>query len=255
VATTKAPAGELTTRVRAEIASMIERGVLGPGSQLPTERELSHAFAVSRVTIRRALASLADDGLVHAIQGRGTFVASGLLAEPPNALLSFHDMVANENVVVGARALRTEVRPATLNEAEDFAIAPGAALFVLERLLTLDEMPVAIDLNVLPLALDPALPDVDWSRESLYSRLESAGRSPASADYAVEARPADERSAELLATAVGAPLLVAESRTKDDADRLIIWGVISYRGDRYRFRSTLVAQSPSRRLTSALRRG
>jgi GntR family transcriptional regulator len=236
------PAGQLTNQVRDELAARIARGELPAGSQLPTERELSSTFGVSRVTVRRAIASLAEDGRVYAIQGRGTFVASDRLAEPPNALLSFHDMVSRENVVVGAKPLHSEVRPATLSESELFGIAPGAPLFVLERLRTLDDLPVAIDSNVLPLGLAPDLPEADWAQESLYSRLEDAGHAPVTADYAVEARPADEGQAELLATSPGAPLLVAESRAFDDRRRLIVLGVISYRGDRYRFRSTLVAR-------------
>lgn len=249
--TPKAPTGQLTNWVREELAARITRGELADGSQLPTERELSDTFGVSRVTIRRALASLAEDGFVYAIQGRGTFVAAGRLAEPPNTLLSFHDMVAGESVVVGAQVLGASVRPATLTEAELFGIAPGASLFELERLRTLDDLPVAIDSNLLPLALEPDLPTIDWSQESLYSRLEAAGHAPVTADYSVEARSADEREAELLATSVGSPLLVAESRAFAERDRLIVLGLISYRGDRYRFRSTLVAQpSPRLRLDS-----
>jgi GntR family transcriptional regulator len=234
--------GHLTSRIRDDIGSRIARGELHAGQQLPTERELSKSFAVSRVTVRRALGILADDGLVYAVQGKGTYVASQRLAEPPNALLSFHDMVANDNVVVGAEPLRMQVRAASLSEAELFGIAPGAELFELERLRTLDGLPVAIDSNVLPLALDPALPDLDWAYESLYTRLAAAGHGPVSADYAVEARPADGGTARLLATDIGSPLLVAESRAFDSAGRLVVSGLISYRGDRYRFRSTLTAQ-------------
>ena len=121
--------------------------------------------------MRRALASLTDDGLVYAIQGRGTFVASGRLAEPPNTLLSFHEMVANEHVAVGAQPLgSTPARP-RIDEAEVFGIAPGAPLFELVRLRTLDELPVAIDSTTLPLSIDPGLPGLDWSQESLYARL------------------------------------------------------------------------------------
>ncbi|MGH3317889.1 MAG: GntR family transcriptional regulator [Nocardioidaceae bacterium] len=245
--------GHLTTRVRNELAARISSGDLAPGEQLPTERELSATFGVSRVTVRRALASLADEGLVHAIQGRGTFVPSDTLTEPPNALLSFHDMVGNTSVKVGAEPLRVEVRPATIAEAELFGIAPGASMFELERLRTLDDLPVALDTNILPLALDPALPEADWSSESLYSRLAAAGRTPMTADYAVEARPADEVEAKLLSAEVGSPLLVAESHTLDADGRLVVSGVISYRGDRYRFRSTLSAHPHAVRHNGARR--
>jgi GntR family transcriptional regulator len=243
VTTTQRGLGQLTARVRDELEGRIARGELAPGEQLPTERELRDEFGVSRVTVRRALASLTEDGLVYAIQGRGTFVASGLLAEPPNTLQSFHELVANEHVTVGAEPLKVEVRPATIDEADTFGIAPGAPLFELVRLRTLDELPVAIDSTTLPLSLDPELPSLDWSEESLYARLVAAGHAPVSADYTVEARAADARVAGLLAASTGSPVLVAESEVSDASGRLIVVGVITYRGDRYRFRSRLTAGS------------
>ena len=229
--------------MRAEIEDRIGRGELAAGEQLPTERELGDLYAVSRVTVRRAIASLAADGLVYAIQGRGTFVASGRLAEPPNTLQSFHELVANEHVVVGAEPLTVATRAATLDEAEKFGIAPGAPLFELVRLRTLDELPVAIDSTILPLAVDPDLPALDWSEESLYARLVAVGHTPVTADYSVEAQAADGRVARLLATTPGSPVLVAESEVSDQSGRLVVVGVITYRGDRYRFRSRLTAGS------------
>ena len=163
------------------------------------------------------------------------------LAEPPNALLSFHEMVRRERRV-SAQVIEATVRPATISEAEDFEIAPGAELFALERLRTLDDLPVALDFTLVPVALEPALPGLDWEVASLYSALGAAGHRPVAADYSVEAQPADDRSARLLGTAVGAPLLVADSRTYDPDGRLIVSGRISYRGDRYRFRSRLTAE-------------
>jgi GntR family transcriptional regulator len=238
--------------VRDQLAARIASGELAPGQQLPTERELSESFGVSRVTVRRALGALSTAGMVYAIQGRGTFVASEPLAEPPNVLLSFHDLAASDKVVVGAEVIETNLRAATITEAEDFGIAPGATLMTLERLRTLDALPVAIDVNVIPVALEPTLPELDWADVSLYATLSAAGHTLVAADYSVEARPADERSASLLATNVGAPLLVAESRAYDAEGRLIVSGCISYRGDRYRFRSRLTADQ--QRPTSHARR-
>ena len=231
-------AGRLTAQVREEIARRIARRDLAPGAQLPTERDLSVEFGVSRVTVRRALAELTADGTVFAVQGRGTFVAGERVSEPANALLSFRDMVANAGVSAGSQPLRAETRAATVREAETFGIAPGAALFELERLRTLDGLPVAVDHNLLPLALDPDLAGLDWASASLYERLTAAGHPPADADYALEAQPASTRFAGLLDTLPGAPLLVAESRAHDPSGRLVVVGVISYRGDRYRFHGT-----------------
>ena len=74
MSTPQASQGRLTERVRDDLAQRISRQDLGPGAQLPTERDLSVEYGVSRVTVRRALALLTEEGLVYAIQGRGTFV-------------------------------------------------------------------------------------------------------------------------------------------------------------------------------------
>jgi len=140
--------------------------------------------------------------------------------------------------VVSAEPLRVEVRPATLREGETFGIAPGARLFELVRLRSLDGLPVAVDSNLLPLSFDEGLPELDWSIESLYARLAAAGHAPVRADYAIEAQAADARNAELLGAERGSPLLVAESQAFDPQGRLVVVGAIAYRGDRYRFRST-----------------
>ena len=61
-----------------EIANTLRERVLreGPGHVLPSESELSAEFAVSRVTVRRALETLRDDGVLDSRQGFGWFVAT-----------------------------------------------------------------------------------------------------------------------------------------------------------------------------------
>ncbi|MBT2380602.1 GntR family transcriptional regulator [Streptomyces sp. ISL-111] len=54
----------------------IERGVLRPGQQLPSHRELQERFEVANMTARSALRVLRDEGLIHTVQGRGSFVLS-----------------------------------------------------------------------------------------------------------------------------------------------------------------------------------
>src|SRR5262249_34833525 len=74
------------------IADEIAGGTLARGDRRPSEGELPGRLGVSRATVRRALGELATDGLVTASASRGSFVASGPLVEPPNALLSFTEL-------------------------------------------------------------------------------------------------------------------------------------------------------------------
>jgi len=226
--------------VREQLADEIERGGRSAGSRLPPERALAEHFRVSRVTLRRALDELARAGLV-ARSGAGWVVASPAIGEPPNALMSFSEMAASRGLTAGGRVLERDQRPATIDEAEALGLAPGASLFELERLRSMDGVPILIDRTRIPLSLAPGLDDVDLEETSLYEVLERRyGMRPTRARFAVEAIAADERRAELLGLEPGQPLLRCQQQTEDGSGRMIELCEMVYRGDRYRFRATLV---------------
>jgi DNA-binding GntR family transcriptional regulator len=230
----------LHRRVFRAIADEIAAGTLAPGERLPSERELCTLLSVSRATVRRALAELAEEGLVEAHAGRGTFVATaGPIGEAPNALQSFSELGAARGLVASAVVLLARVRPADLDEAEQFGIAPGSELFELERLRLLDGLPVSIDRSRVPLRRAPELPALDFREASLYEALDAAGAGPVRADYVVHAIAADPERAEHLAVDPGSPLLQTATTSYDESGRVVELGEMTYRGDRYRFRATL----------------
>jgi len=221
------------------IAEESSGGRLARGARLPSERELCAHFKVSRVTVRRALAELVEEGVLEPAHGRGWFMTTGVLGEPPNTLRSFAETAQIRGLIATARVLQAESEPATLDEAESFGIAPGAPVFHLRRVRLLDGVPVAFDISRVPLALAPLLTAVDFSRASLYAQLDD-GVVPTRADLTVEATAADAMAAKLLEVAEGAPLLVTSQITYDGEGRTIELAVITYRGDRYRHRATLM---------------
>jgi GntR family transcriptional regulator len=136
--------------------------------------------------------------------------------------------------------LERRVRPATYDESEQFRIAPGAELFELSRLRMLDGSPVALDDARVPLARAPGLLDADFATASLFDCFDQADCAPVRADYSVEATAADERAARLLGMAAGGPVLLAATTSFDRQGRLVELAHTFYRGDRYRFQSSLV---------------
>jgi len=141
--------------------------------------------------------------------------------------------------------IERQVRAASMDEAETLGLAPGAPIFELERLRSMDDMPILLDRSRIPLALAPELEDVDFSKHSLYAVLEERyAIRPARAHFSIEAVPAGAREAKLLGVDPGAPLLRCDQVTEDDGGRLIELCQMRYRGDRYRFRGTLVRPSP-----------
>jgi len=236
-------------RVYREIASEIESGALQPGDRLPSERWLCDELGVSRATVRRAIEELAGDGLVEG-RGRGSFVTGDALVEPPNTLMSLSELGRSRGLEASSRVLATDVRPATIDEAEAFGIAPGAELFELQRLRMLDGLPISIDHNRVPLRVVPDVDDLDFTIDSLYDALERAGHAPTCADYELEARGADAQEADLLGLAAGAPVLFATTVAIGDDGRVLDLGRTVYRADRYRFQATLMRRAHTQRESS-----
>ncbi len=220
------------------LAGQIASGRIALGDRLLGERALCRHFAVSRVTVRRALVELRERGLIEPDGTRGWFVTSSALGEP-NALMSFSEMARSRGLTPSSRVLAAKTRPASIDEAEELRVAPGTALFDVERVRLLDGVSVALERSRIPLQLAPSLPGTDLAAGSLYDALREAGVVPHSADYVLQAVAAQGREAALLELEEGAPLLMTEARSYDAKGRPIELSRSIFRGDRYRFRTTL----------------
>jgi DNA-binding GntR family transcriptional regulator len=155
--------------------------------------------------------------------------------------MSFSEMAASRGLTPGGRVLERHVRPATIDEAEALGLAPGAPLFELERLRSMDEVPILIDRTRIPMSLAPGLDEEKLEGASLYEVLEARyGMRPTRARFTVEAIAADRRRAALLGLEPGQPLLRCQQQTEDETGRQVELCEMDYRGDRYRFLATLV---------------
>jgi GntR family transcriptional regulator len=224
-----------------QIAARIERGELAPGDRLPSERWFGDDFKVSRTTVRRAIEELVTTGLVEPKNG-ALYVAPGSAA-PGNRLMSLTELARSRGLEPTARVLTKAVRPATLDEADLFRIAPGADLFELRRLRLLDGVAVAIDHDRVPLRILPGAAALDFATASLFAALEAAGNEPVQARMQIEARAATAEEAELLALTPAAPLLVATEQATDAGGAVVNLGITAYRSDRHRFLATFTRGS------------
>lgn len=251
----------------------ITAGGARAGDRLPSERVLAERYAVSRVTMRSALADLANRGVIESSPARGWFLTStgtdtgagtgagtgtaaagasvgGGTAEagdtpaaPPGgrSVQGFADHALRHGLAARTRVLASPVRPARVQEAEELRIAPGAPLFEMRRLRYLDDLVVVVEHNRLPLALCPRLADTDFGTASLYATLRTAtpGHFPRVADYSVEARRPTPEERELLEITDVTPVLVATQLAYNQDARPLELTVALYRGDRYRFRASI----------------
>ncbi|GIH26562.1 transcriptional regulator [Acrocarpospora phusangensis] len=220
------------------IKDQLGTGALKPGSRLPPERELCERLGISRVTLRKALSTLVEEGILSASHGRGWYVAPSATArEWPNSLESFTETARRMGLAPSSTVLRQEVVPANLDEAEQLSIAPGTPLFVLERVRLLNGVPTALDLTQIPAELVPGFADLDFRAGSLYEHIAAAGLDLAKANATIEAREADADLAARLQLEEGKPVLVMRQLVLSSVDRPLFSSMVSYRGDRYRLRT------------------
>ncbi len=221
------------------IADRIASGDLSAGDRLQGERDLSVALGVGRTTVRRALAELERDGLIESLPGRGTFVSGGPISES-NALVGLSELGAARGLRTTSTVIHAETRPATVEEADEFLIAPGAPLFHLERVRFLEGLELALADTLVPAGRAPGIADVDFRSASLYAELDARSAAPLRAEYAIWATGADERTAGLIDVRPGEPVLVTSTRAFDRRGRLVETSIITYRADRYRMRTELI---------------
>ena len=246
----------LWVQVFDRIKSEIHDGALKPGTRIPPERELCRELGVSRVTLRKALRRLVDEGAISAAHGRGWYVAESPQREDwPNELESFSETARRMGLTATAKVLHAAVIPANLDLADELGVAPGTPVFILERVRLLDGVPIALDLTQIPAALVPGFGDVDFETASLYRELESAGLAFTGASSTIEAQPADEHMAHELDLEMGRPILKLSQIVVDAADRPLFASTIRYRGDRYRLRTSFARKSASTRDTSGRAHG
>jgi GntR family transcriptional regulator len=223
-----------------KLSDLLRRGSFPPGSRLPGERELAARVGVSRVTLRKALDLLEDRGLLTRSPKRGWFVPPRVVGEPPSTLQSFSEMARERGLAPGAKVLIARERPATFEEAARLRIAPAASVLELRRLRTLDGVPVCVDASVVVLGKVPSLASADMTDRSLYETIEGlSGARIERSSYTVRADACDQQLAGLLQVPSGSPILIGEELIYLSDGSLVMAGIMSYRGDAYRFQADL----------------
>jgi GntR family transcriptional regulator len=227
-----------------QLGRAIRAGELSPGTALPSERELSEALALSRMTVRRAFEELVAEGLVEQRQGSGTFVRGGRVEQTIDRLQGFGEEASRLGLRPGGRVLEVGLHPADVITAQCLEVEPGQPVLRLTRLRTAGGAPLALQVAHLP----PRLADLELGRLEEFGSLYRAvaaqyGIEASRARQTIGARMPTARERSLLELEPGVPVLAME-RTTYDADRLPFEFVRSaYRGDRYRMALDLRAQA------------
>lgn len=234
----------LYQQLQATLRAQIESGRLGMHERLPSERELSQQFGVSRMTVRQALDALAQQGLIYGKVGKGTFISEPKIDQQIVALTGFSEDMQKRGQAASSRVLKATMLAATKDIAAILQIEPKTRVVNLIRVRLANGAPLAIENGYLPLHLCPDILSHDFSRESLYDVLRNQyGWHLVRAQQTMESRLATDTELELLQLKRPAPILAIERVTMVEQGFPIEYVRSAYRGDRYKFSAML---SPTR---------
>lgn len=227
------PREAIWTSIAAALTEEMAEGLYGPGDRLPTEAELARRFGVNRHTVRRALAGLAEAGLVHARRGAGVFVAARPADYHLGRRVRFHQNLIASGRTPSRRITRLETRPSSMREAEALQLPEGAEVHVIEGISLADGQPVAAFRSVFPAARLPALLQAMAGQSSLTAALMECGlRDYTRAETRLTAKLADPVLALALQIKPGAPVLRSVAVNVDPAGVPVESGTTWFAGDR-----------------------
>lgn len=208
-----------------------EAGRLDAHAALPTERQLTAQYGVSRATVRTALQTLEAAGVVYRVQGAGTFV-SGSKVSKTLRLTSFTEDMHDRGITPGSRVIAADEVLSGIAVANDLQITPDDPVLRLVRLRLADDEPMCLETTYLASKLAPNLLAEDLST-SLYDRLDRLNLRPVRAEQLVRAIAIEGFEAGMLAVPPGSAALRIDRVGFDHRGRAVERTESIYRGDRY----------------------
>jgi GntR family phosphonate transport system transcriptional regulator len=203
-----------------QVADGIERDIAAgrfpAGDKLPGETDIAETYRVNRHTVRRALATLAERGLVRAERGSGTYVEAPKLTYPLRSRTRFSEIVGAGGREPDGRLIDAITEAATRDLARQLGLKAGAPLVRIEALRFADKTPICIGTTWFSAQRFPDAAEV-------YARLNSTTKTLAHYDIRdyrrlstrITAAVVDAADAARLDLALGRPILIVDSTDVD----------------------------------------
>jgi GntR family transcriptional regulator len=226
-------------QVKKTIVEKINNEEFKIGEMIPSERELIAMFDVSRITVRKAVGELAQEGYLVKVQGKGTFVKDDSKGQSLFSITSCTQDIIRLGMVPTRKVLSGEVIPADMTRIRALNLFPGDKVFRLQRIYYADGEPINYTATYLPDKLFKGIGKNDFSTVSLYETIEKIyGVAIVRAKRSIEAVLAHDEIPKYLQVDAGIPLLLFRCTTRgivNDRELPIETFKCFYRSDRFRF--------------------
>jgi GntR family transcriptional regulator len=227
----------LYQQLQRALRQAIDEGIYGPAEALPAERQMASELEISRITVRKAIDALVEEGLLVRRAGAGNFVNTRIEKNFAKLTSFSEDMRARGRTPRSVWLKRSEGL-VTPEEALRLRLSPGSPVYRFNRIRYADEMPMCLEYATIAASALPSLDAVDMS---MYEALEAAGNRPVRALQRLSALLLNAEQARLLQSKEGDAGLCVERLGFLPDGRAIEFCRSYFRGDVYDFVAELSA--------------
>jgi len=231
----------LYVQIQEYLAEKILSGELPPETRISSERELCQELGVSRMTVRRAITELVNEGLIERRHGAGTFVSKPKVTYDASELINYAQAMGSRGLAVGRQLLEFSEVPASRRLAERLQVEIGHPLFRVALLYLTNRVPVVLERTFLSCERCAGLQEYDLEKTAIYDLLsEGLNMQLRCIDQEIEAVVAGETIAKQLRVPNGFPLLmITRVINRVDHDLPIQYSQDLLRGDYARIHMVL----------------
>lgn len=223
----------LFSQIEEIIRDGIENGVWLPNTPIPSERDLSSIYGLSRMTVRRAIDQLVTEGLLYRVNGKGTFVSDAKVKFRALSLAGLREQTIEMGYSPSAKLLGIQRILATKKNAIILQVDEDEPLFLIERVVYGDNIPLGLLMSFIPVRRCKDLDKADLANSSLYSILRNDyGILIKRASETLETSLATPRESLLLNVNNGSPMFILRIIMYDTDECPIEYVKVVFRGDR-----------------------
>ncbi|KRM95943.1 GntR family transcriptional regulator [Liquorilactobacillus aquaticus DSM 21051] len=227
-------ASPIYIQIHNDIKRSIESGKWQIGDRIPSERELAVNFGVSRMTLRQAVQTLVEEGILERHVGSGTYVARQKVQEKMSGVTSFTELTKAQGKIPSSKTISYHIATPSLSEMEKLQLNEKEPVLRMERIRYADETPICFEVATVPQALVKKY-NKEQVTSSLYRVLEENGYAIGHAEQTVSAMLASEKIADYLEVRRGDAILRLRQITNLSNGQPFEYVRTQYVGERFEF--------------------
>lgn len=229
----------LSLQLRDTIAGLVESGEYLPGEMIPSEREMARMYNTNRMTVKKAIAALVEEGVLVSEASRGTFVRKSdtrlSMGETSTQKKAISELVRLTGQIPKNKVILSESIGISEPIGCHLHLEEGEKALALHRIRYSGQTPVALEYAYLPLKFFPDITSVDFTDISLYGYMKSLGHQPDQMDRRLIMMPASAREAKHLEIPEGELLYFFEFTGRDSYGNYVEYTKSFMRSDQIRF--------------------